>query len=381
MAPRLSEKPCILLLGPERGAVSGVSTHLNQLLGSDLVEDFDLQHFVVGSEGRPETSLQKLLRLLVSPFTLSARIVRLRPEIVHINGPLDHKAFPRDAVYLAVARMLRRKVVFQVHGGELPPDLYKSGFLRDQFVRRVLKSATIIVLLAQSELKAYSEFVPEVPLRVIPNGVVVDPRAAIREHVTTAPLKLAYVGRLVPTKGVAVCIEAARLLRDSGRDFKLTIAGSGPEEDALKAQAGTLIEENRVEFVGARFGEAKFQLWQDTDLFVFPTNHHEGLPYALLESMASGAVPITTRVGAQPDVIADGLNGIFIPQRDPKALFHAIVALDDDRQRLLTMSQQCVLRIRGAYSVERLSARFGDLYTSVALQPAVSARRARRSLR
>lgn len=380
MAPGLTDKPRILLLGPERGAVSGVSTHLNQLFGSDLAEDFDLQQFIVGSEGRRETGLQKLMRLLVSPFTLAARIVRLRPDIVHINGPLDHKAFPRDAVYLAVARMLRRKVVFQVHGGELPPDLYESAFLRDRFVRRVLKSATIVVLLAQSELRAYSEFVPEVPLRVIPNGVVVDPRAAIRENATTAPLKLAYVGRLVPTKGVAECIAAARMLRDSGRDFKLTIVGAGPQEEALRAEAGTLIAENRVEFAGALFGEAKFQLWQDTDLFVFPTNHHEGLPYSLLESMASGAVPITTRVGAQPDVIEDGVSGLFIPPGDPKALFDAIVALDDDRQRLLTMSQQCVVRIRGAYSVERLSAQFGDLYSSLALQPALSSRRGRRSL-
>ena len=39
----------VLLCGPSRAAVSGVSTHLNLLMGSRLAEDFDLLHFQVGS--------------------------------------------------------------------------------------------------------------------------------------------------------------------------------------------------------------------------------------------------------------------------------------------------------------------------------------------
>jgi glycosyltransferase involved in cell wall biosynthesis len=373
MAIGSTRKTRILLLGPELGAVSGVSTHLNQLFGSQLLEDFDLKHFIVGSEGRRETPIQKLVRLLMSPFALAVRVIQFRPEIVHINVSLDHKSFPRDAVYLAIARIFRRNVVFQVHGGELPQNLYKTKVIRNQFMRRVLKAANVVVLLAQSELDAYSRFVPGVRLQVIPNGVVVDPRAAVRESVINAPLKLAYVGRLVPAKGVADCIAAARLLRDSGRDFKLTIAGEGPQEMALRAEAEILIEGKLIEFVGSQFGEDKYRLWQETDLFVFPTAHAEGLPYSLLESMASGVVPITTRVGAQPDVIEDGVQGLFVPPSDPEALFDAIVTLDDDRQRLLAMSQQCVLRILRHYSADQLSAQFGDLYRSLA--PTASNRR------
>ena len=46
--------PVILLLGPHRGAVSGVSTHLNMLMDSSLADDFEVVHFQVGSEGRDE---------------------------------------------------------------------------------------------------------------------------------------------------------------------------------------------------------------------------------------------------------------------------------------------------------------------------------------
>ena len=365
VARRPDGKVAVLLLGPELGAVSGVSTHLNQLFGSSLGGEFDLKHFVVGSEGRQESRAAKLARLLVSPLALAARILRDRPDIVHINVSLDHKSFPRDAVYLAVARLLRRRVVFQIHGGEMPQDLYPSPILREQFVHRVLEAPTVVVLLGSSELAAYSKFVPDKRLEVIPNGTVVDQQAALPQRATTNPLHLVYVGRLVPTKGVAECIAAAHLLRDAGRKFKLTIAGSGPQEAELKAAAGSLIDDKLVEFVGPKFSADKEHLWQDSDVFVFPTRHPEGLPYAVLESMAVGTVPITTGMGALPDVVTDGVDGLIVAPGDPQALFDAIVELDDDRPRLLAMSKESALRIRRDYSVERLADEFGELYRSL----------------
>ncbi len=226
-------------------------------------------------------------------------------------------------------------------------------------------SASAVVLLAASELEAYAQFVPGVHLRVIANGMSVPPQLMRTDGVRRGPLRLTYLGRLVATKGVAECIEAARLLMDSGRVFTLTIVGNGPQEAELRVQAAPLIEKGIVEFVGAKFGEEKDQLWCETDLFVFPTNHAEGLPYALLESMAAGAVPITTRVGAAPDVIQEGVHGLFIPPGHPRALCDAIIELDDDREGLLGMSHECMSRIRQEYNVERLSAEFAALYRSL----------------
>jgi len=77
--------PVVLMLGPDRAAVSGVSTHVNLLMESPLAEDFELVHFQVGSEGRNEGTAAKLLRLAASPFLLAAAIVFRHASIVHIN--------------------------------------------------------------------------------------------------------------------------------------------------------------------------------------------------------------------------------------------------------------------------------------------------------
>src|SRR5882762_11690165 len=60
----------IVLFGPSLDGLSGVSTHVRMLFASDLARDYDLLHFQVGSEGREENALQKLMRFMLSPFHL-----------------------------------------------------------------------------------------------------------------------------------------------------------------------------------------------------------------------------------------------------------------------------------------------------------------------
>ncbi len=248
----------------------------------------------------------------------------------------------------------------------MPAAFYPNSVLRTRLVARVLRSADVVVLLAQSELAAYSEFVPEARLQIIANAIKEHPTAAVAEKAFSGPLRLTYVGRLVATKGVADCVAAARLLSDSGRDFTLTIAGTGPQEDELRFQAGELVDKNQIQFLGAVHGEAKERLWRESHVFVFPTCHLEGLPYSLLEAMAAGTVPVTTRMGAQPDVISERVHGFFIPPADPDALFNAVVRLADDRQLLSSMSRNCEQRIRDRYTVDRLSTEFAEVYRSLA---------------
>src|SRR5882762_4403420 len=61
----------IVLFGPSLDAVSGMSTHVRMLLASDLARDYELLHFQVGSEGRRENALQKLMRFTLSPLQLA----------------------------------------------------------------------------------------------------------------------------------------------------------------------------------------------------------------------------------------------------------------------------------------------------------------------
>ena len=365
-------KATVLLLGPSLQAVSGVSTHLHSLLGSRLATAYALVHFQVGSEGRAESPLGRALRVVASPLQLAAAIVRHRADIVHINCSLNAKSWWRDLAYAAVAKACGARVLLQKHGGEL--EAFARGRVFPALVRTLLRLPDAVVVLSQREREQYQGFVPGQRIALIPNGIDLEPfRRYNRPRADpAAPLRLLYVGRLAPGKGLAETLEALAMARANDVRPQLVIAGSGPEEARLRSRVRTLRLESQVSFAGAAWGDDKARLFTRADVLVL-ASHSEGLPYALLEAMAAGVVPLVTPVGAIPDVVTPGVHGRFVAPRDAAALAGAIAALDADRAALVRMSHACRRRVAASYSLERLAQEFSALYSTLAPWPASQA--------
>lgn len=355
--------PVVLLLGPHRSAVSGVSTHLNLLMGSALAEEYEVVHFQVGSEGRDEGAIGKALRLLLSPFFLAASIVFRHVSIVHINTSLNTRAYWRDIAYLAIAKAFGARVVYQVHGGELPQKFFAGSRILTGFLRWTLGLPDVVVVLAQVELTAYREFIPRQDVVVLPNGIDCRPYNAVPtvESTPDTPLRLVYIGRVAREKGLYETLQGMRLARELGVDARLVIAGAGGEEQRLRRYAQALGIAQRVCFAGPVFGVDKVKLLAGADVMVLPS-YSEGLPYALLEAMAAGIPVIATPVGAIPDVVTDGIHGFLVPTRDGKSIAESLAVLAGDRERLSWMSRACRRRIRAAFSIERLAQEFSVHY-------------------
>ncbi len=358
-------KPLVMILGPSLDAVSGVTTHLRELMQAPLLGDVEFVHFQVGSEGRREGPVARALRLAVSPFSLFSAILRRRPRIVHINTSFDPKAYWRDVVYLMVARLAGCRVVYQVHGGARPQHFFRGRRLLESLLRRVMQSADAVVVLSDGEAADFRSFSPGARLRAIPNAVDAPALAfPLREVNRDAPLRLVYLGRLAREKGLREVVEAAATLASHGVDFELHVAGSGADEGAMRGWAEAAGLKARIAWHGPLSGAAKVRFWRSGDVFVFPS-HAEGLPYAVLEAMAAGAVPVASRVGAIPEVLEDGVHGLLVAPRDPAAVASAILRLHGDRDTLGAMQRAGQQRVLGAFSSTRLAADFRELYAGL----------------
>lgn len=348
--------PVVLILGPHRAAMSTVSTHVGLLMDSALADEFEMLHFQVGNEGRDQGAIGKVLRLLASPFLLAAVIVFRHVALVHINTSLDRRAYWRDLAYLAVAKMLGARVVYQVHGGGSPQGFFKGSRALTAFLRRTLQVPDLVVVLAKTELAAYRDFIPAQHVVALPNGV--DCRAfgavpTVRSQ-SEVPLRLVYIGCVAREKGLYETLQGIRLAHELGVDARLVIAGNGAEETQLRRYAQALGVAPRVCFVGSVFGADRVRLLAGADVMILPS-YSEGLPYALLEGMAAGIPVIATPVGAIPEVVSDGIHGFLVPPRDGKAIAESLAVLAGDRERLSWMSRACRRRIRAAFSIERLA--------------------------
>lgn len=353
----------ILLIGPALHAVSGISTHQNQLFNSELSVRFELLHFQVGGPGLKENSFQKLFRLVSNPVVFFVFLLRHRSAIVHLNTSMNHNCFWRDNVYLLIACILRRKVVCQFHGGVLPENLFPGNKLLTSLLRYLMKLPDVVVVVARLHLDAYRRFLSGQRLELVPNAI--DTSSLVAESLAAKPLghlHMVYLGRIAENKGVFEVLDAIAMLVEQGRDLRLTIGGSGPDEERLQAKVMALGLTERVDFVGPIFGEARDRLWRSCHVFVFPTYHWEGLPYALLEGMAAGAIPITTRVAGIPDVVQDGVHGLFVEAKDPVELARAIIRLDDDRVLLYRMAQTGRMRVLEHYSLGCMADHFASIY-------------------
>ena len=173
---------------------------------------------------------------------------------------------------------------------------------------------------------------------------------------STSPVRLLFVGRLVPIKNVSALISAVGRLQRRGLAISLTIVGDGPERAALAAEI--LREEARhVTFLGFLTGEDLIRAYVDADALILPsTNELWGL---VVNEAAACGIPsvVSTLCGAAQDLIEQGVTGLTFDPTVPAALEHAldrIVADPSERRRMGEAAQRLILTRDQAYYAARL---------------------------
>src|SRR5207245_9485880 len=106
-------------------------------------------------------------------------------------------------------------------------------------------------------------------------------------------------------------------------------------------------------------------LLAEASLFVL-SSVTEGISLTLLEAMARGLPVVTTRVGGNAEVVADGETGVLVPARQPEALAEALVQLVADPARLVQLGRAGRDRVASRFDVRNMVAQYGALYESLA---------------
>jgi glycogen synthase len=139
-------------------------------------------------------------------------------------------------------------------------------------------------------------------------------------HIPNAPKDrdLFFVGRIVSDKGIDVLIDAMAKLRDRGRQPSLTVAGSGPDENAIRDKVNELRLDHLVTFAGRVTDEKLNELLNAHRVMIVPTREGEGFGVVALEGIACGCVVVGSSCGGLPEAI--GPCGRIFTNGDPCAL-------------------------------------------------------------
>jgi len=170
-----------------------------------------------------------------------------------------------------------------------------------------------------------------------------------RPRVTRAPgeLRLLFVGRLVPTKGVLHAIRCLAALADLP-GITLEIVGEGTLETTCRAEIARLGLERRVRLSGRLERDAVFERYADADVFLFPS-YREPTGHVVYEALSFGLPVVTTTIGGPAHIVTDAC-GIRVPPA-PAEAFEASLAAAIRRLTSTELRQRM-----GASAIERIEA-------------------------
>lgn len=143
-----------------------------------------------------------------------------------------------------------------------------------------------------------------------------------------------FAGRLIPIKGVMTLIEAAKL----NRQARILIAGDGELADEIRKEVVEHHLDN-VTILGFVKPKKLMELMSLANFTVFPSEWYENYPMSIIESFACGKPVIASDIGAIPDLIVNGLNGLLFEPGNPKQLASQIQYLFDHPEKAIEMGK------------------------------------------
>jgi glycosyltransferase involved in cell wall biosynthesis len=206
-------------------------------------------------------------------------------DVVHLIAVYSFPTFPT----LAYCRRLRKPLVWSPRGSLQRWDGSTRVATKVVWERvcRMLAAKDRVVLHTTSEEEARQSQARFRDLRtvIVHNGVELPER--VRRSGPTAELRITYLGRLHPIKGIENLLDACKLMEGDADPWHLTIAGGGEGDypNVLKSKVEELELRARVEFMGEVSGEAKENLFADSDVLVAPS-YVENFGMVIAEALA-----------------------------------------------------------------------------------------------
>jgi glycosyltransferase involved in cell wall biosynthesis len=182
---------------------------------------------------------------------------------------------------------------------------------------------------------------------------------------TTGQLRVATVARLNQEKGHLHALAAVQRAHQLGLNIRYTIAGDGPHKAAILFKIRELGLERVVSLSGSLSDTEVYQLLSEADAFLLPsTGLGEAWPVSVMEAMGAGLPVIASVIGATPEMITSGQDGMLVPQKDEDALLKNIMLLGTDVE---------LRRRMGAAAQSTARRRFDISITADALRKAIEA--------
>lgn len=321
-------KTTILFLGKLPPPYIGPSVACQIILNSKLKDEFNLIHVDL-SDHRDISTLGKIdfgnFYLAFKQYADLWRKLKKHPDaLMYIPAGQTTVGYIRDAVFIVIAKLFKRKVISHLRGGNFLKWYNTAPGFAKWVVRKVHTKVDSQIVLGHNLRHLFNWLIPDDHIYVIPNG---GNYTMPSKQPTGEKVRILYLGNFIGTKGVIETLYSSEYLKDISDKFEFVFAGSwrDPETKTSFLQFKDAHPELPITLAGTVSGNAKFELLASSDIFVFPTYYpNEGHPWVIVEAMAAGLPVITTDHAAISESVKENVNGYLVEKKSASAIAEKI---------------------------------------------------------
>lgn len=279
----------------------------------------------------PRYLLMPKVGMTTAPFSMALGAMPAMRRLIADGYDFDvidaHYYYPDGVAAALLARYFNKPFTVTARGSDI--NLIANYSIPRRLMRWAANGASASIGVSRALTQAMAKMgMPESRLMMMPNGVDLEkfhiqPKVASRAALGWPQLStLLSVGNLVENKGHHIAVKALAHLPD----FRLVIAGAGPERHTLEALALKTNVSSRLQFLGRVEQDQLANCYSAADILVLPSSR-EGWPNVLLEAMACGTPVVATKVGGIPEIVTTARAGRLMLTRTAVDLAAAVTDL------------------------------------------------------
>lgn len=291
--------------------------------------------------------IDSTLHRYTSPLDLYKQLVAAQPDVIQSVEPFSFYTQPYLWACLAAARKTGAAllvVTFENRPLEIRFGKPRAAVLRWVSGIYFARASWIIVLnRGASENVLTCGAAPEKLIRTLWGtwGVDLNEFYPRKSRIPDAPPTILFVGRLHPEKGVFVLLDAFAQVHEKCPTARLCVLGDGPARADMEHHITTRDLADSVELMGMAKNRDVPDFFRRADVFCAPSlttrKWAEQVGVSAMQAMASGVPVVSTRSGAIPEYVPDGVAGVLVEENNPTDLADALLDLLEhpDRARAL----------------------------------------------
>ncbi|PJN90308.1 glycosyl transferase [Bacillus sp. mrc49] len=344
----------IVMIGPDSDAKGGIATVIKNFSIHFASEEHQISYLSSWEGGGVWNVCKVFIRTLKR---LSKLIDKESVDIVHIHVA-QKGSFFRKALLARYARKKGVKVILHIHGSQFDVFYKNAPSLFKKIIRSSLHDADSIVVLSEEWEMVFKELTIT-PITVIENAVMIPAVNRYNVHAKN----IVTFGRIGNRKGSYDILDVAEMVFKRNPEINFILYGDGDIKEVSQ-----LIKKRNLSnvIIGGWIGpEEKVKIYSETGLHLLPS-YHEGLPMAILETMANGVPNISTNVGGIPQVIHNEKNGFLVKPGDTKQMTLYILEFFSNETSRNDLSKEAYSMIKTKFSMSIYLKKWECLYGELA---------------